>query len=286
MTGRLGFLWLFILIPFPASAQLKHGTVVVFFVSRDKIVVAADSRGLIEHEGPNDHMCKITGLGTRLLFAQAGLAGISHAKDPSNNWSGSIEAVRSFSNFQKSKSRADVLDQVSGDWAESMKKMLSRMLEFDRQLGVHHYEEEDVLTRAVFVGLDQKEQIKVREIAISFDRGVFEKSGVLKIWASNELWNITDQTQYKAMGHIKIANEFAHASSTRGLLDAEYWKSEMSKPGDEELYAAHLVEVTEAYAPEELGVGGPVDVVDMFPGEGLHWVRRKPECPKDGVGVP
>jgi hypothetical protein len=260
--------------------------VIVFFVSRDKIIIAADSRELVEHKEPNNHACKIVALGPRLLFAESGITGINHAKEAPDNWTGSKEAARAFSLFENSKSQADVLDQLSNDWVKAMKERFARMLRLDQQLGVRQYGTENGLTRAVFVGLAKNGQIVVRELGIFFDRAVFEKSGDVKLWATNELWDITDQVQYKAMGHIKIADEFAHAASSRGLLDAQYWKSKMTETGSEEMYAAHLVEITEIYGPEEWGVGGPVDVAEMLPSKGLQWVRRKPGCPEAVVNEP
>ena len=241
---------------------------------------------MIEREEPNDHVCKITALGTRLLFTQSGIAGNTNTKGGSNNWMGSTEAFRAFTHFQNSKANMDAVDQVSADWTKTMKAIYSRMLKLDRESGVSPYGLEDVLTRSVFIGLDPHGQVKVREIDISFDRGTFEKSGIVIISASNQLWDIASQMQYKAIGHIKISDEFANATSSRAMLDANYWKSEMNKPGSEELYAAHLVEVTEDYAPRDWGIGGAIDVVEMLPNEGVHWIRRKPDCPSDGVSRP
>jgi hypothetical protein len=51
MIRRLAFILFFILVPYTASAQISSGTVIVFGVSRDKVIVAGDSRGLTAGSG-------------------------------------------------------------------------------------------------------------------------------------------------------------------------------------------------------------------------------------------
>jgi hypothetical protein len=280
---RLALMSFLVLVPYSACAQISSGTVIVFGISRDKVIVAGDSRGLIAGEAPNDHMCKIVALGTRLIFTQAGVTEDIHTVAVSKNWSAAKEASRAFDTFQKSNAKADPIDQVSGDWLVSMKKIYSRLLRTNRQEILDR--DGDTLIASVFVGLDIGGHIKARQIIISFDRAA-EQSGTPKLIVDNQLLEITDQNTFHLTGHGEVAYEFWVQSSTRAKIDWQGWQLELGKHLGEDadvLNAVHLVDVSESYAPADWGIGGAIDVAEIFPNTGVHWIHRKPECPAQGV---
>lgn len=263
-----------------ANAQFQHGTVVVFLVSTDRVIVAADSRASEPGGRSNDHACKIAALGTQLLFTEAGVAAGTHTILVSRNWSVRQEAIRAFSKFQVSRSRADPVDQVSANWLRSVKRLYLRELKSNRE-GVLSATTNDVLMTSSFVGLDRTGQVKVREIGISFDRAKLEKTGVPGLTVINHLWHITSQPAPKVVGHSEIAEEFAYQSTERGRAAQQRWQLEANAHRNQDtglLYAVFLVDLTSSYAPPEWGVGGPVDEVEVLPKRGIQWIHRKPEC--------
>ena len=271
------------LVLFSANAQIFRGTVIVFGVSRDRVIVAGDSRGLKEGEEPDDHECKIAALGTQLLFTQAGTAGEVHTTMTSKNWSASKEALRSFSEFEAAKAQSDAVDKVSADWLTSMKAIYTRLLRTHRRELLAR--DGDVLLTSVFVGLDRTGQIEARQVGISFDRAS-EQLAVPKLAIDNQRWEITSQNIFKTTGHFETALEFRTQSSPRALAEAQRWQIEMNTHIGENpdvLNAEHLVDVSERYAPKAWGIGGPIDVVEMIPHKGVHWIHRKPECPEHGA---
>jgi hypothetical protein len=271
------------LVLFSANAQIFRGTVIVFGVSRDRVIVAGDSRGLKEGEEPDDHECKIAALGTQLLFTQAGTAGEVHTIATSKNWTASREALRSFSKFETAKAQDDAVDRVSADWLTSMKAIYSRLLRTHRRELLA--QDGDVLLTSVFVGLDRNGQIEARQIGISFDRPS-EQLAVPKLAIDNQRWEITSQNIFKTTGHSETALEFWTQSSPRALAEAQRWQIDMNTHIGENpdvLNAEHLVDVSERYAPKVWGIGGPIDVVEMIPHKGVHWIHRKPECPEHGA---
>ena len=89
------------------------------------------------------------------------------------------------------------------------------------------------------------------------------------------------QTVLKATGHSEIAYEFSGQSSDRARREAQKWEAEILRSPLEDrdvLNVIHLVRLTELYAPKEWGVGGEIDVAEITPTNGVHWIRRKPEC--------
>jgi hypothetical protein len=280
---ELALISFFAFVPYSACAQIRSGTVIVLGISHDKVIVAGDSRGLIAGQAPYDHYCKITALGTRLIFTESGLAADIHTVDVSQDWDAATEASRAFEMFQKSKTKTDVVDQVSTVWAVSMKKRYSRLLQtHTREILAR---DGDGLITSFFVGLDVDGHIRAREIVISFDRAG-EESGTPKVLVDNKLWEITNENTFTLTGHGEIGYEFATEASTRAKIEAQRWALEMTKHIGEDpdlLNAMHLVDVSKTYAPTEWGIGGPTDVVEIFPNTGVRWIYRKPECPADGA---
>lgn len=283
LAVQITFLVLLMIPSLPASAQTSHGTVIVFGVSRNKVVAAGDSRGLVEGEKPDDHVCKITALGTRLLFTESGTPEERHTILTSKNWSASKQAFRAFEDFQTSRTKTDAIDEVSADWLKAMSRIYSRLLNSQREKLLAR--DGDVLLTSVFLGLDENGQIKAREIGISFDRAA-ERRGVPKLVVVNQLWEITDQNVFKVTGHFEIAYEFQAQTSPRARIAAQRWQLELNKhfgADADVLTAVHLLDVSESFAPEDWGIGGPIDVAEMLPKTGVRWIHRKPECPAEGV---
>ena len=283
MIRRLAFILFFILVPYTASAQIRSGTVIVLGISHDKVIVAGDSRGLIKGQAPYDHVCKIIALGTRLVFTESGLAADIHTVAVSQDWNAAKDASRAFGHFQASKAKTDVVDQVSTVWLISMKRRYFRLLQTHTREVLAR--DGDGLITSFFVGLDAQGRIRARQIEISFDRAA-EESGKPKLLVHNTLWEITNENTFTLTGHGEIGYEFATEASTRAKTEAQRWALEMMNHRGEDpdvLTAIHLVDVSETYAPKDWGIGGPIDVVEIFPNTGVHWIQRKPECTAEGV---
>lgn len=271
----------FIFFPSLVSAQLEHGTVVVFIASSNRIIVAADSRA--SGYQPNDNSCKIVALGRQLLFTAAGVAAHAHTIQTSRNWSVQQQAVRAFRALGAKPS--DAVSRASDIWLRSMKRIYLRELKlYPRQMLSSTIN--DALMNSAFVGVDQAGQLKVREIGITFNRAVVEKSGAPVLTVTDNSWHLTGQPVIKIAGHSEIIQEFQQGESERARADTERWNLEMNAHRNEDtdlLYAVFLVDLTSSYAPAEFGVGGPVDEVEIFPKSGIQWIQRKTACPVNSV---
>jgi hypothetical protein len=63
----IALLCLFVIGP-NVFAQIESGTVILIGYSKNKIIVAADSRMADEGKAPSDDKCKITALGNKIVF--------------------------------------------------------------------------------------------------------------------------------------------------------------------------------------------------------------------------
>ena len=265
-----------------AHAQLEHGTIVVFIVSKDRVVIAADSRSVSSQSGrlPTDDACKITALGTRLLFAEAGISDEGHTLLANRNWSVQQEALAAFAKFQKSRKHLDAVEQVSRDWLTAMKWIYRRSLKQYGQDILRH--PSNVLTQSRFLGINEAGKIEGRWIDIVFDRTQLE-AGKVVVKIRDKPWEMPVQPLVVTMGNAEVVLSFLRKSGDYGHSALEHWLAgNPAPPGDINLAAAKfLVEYAEDNSPPADGIGGPIDEVEMLPGQGVQWVNRKPGCPAD-----
>jgi hypothetical protein len=274
-----------------AHAQFTSGTTIVFSVSQQKLVVAADSRDLADgsdRTDVRDDACKILAIGKNLLFTGAGLVAERHTRLTSLNWNAFEEVVRAFSKYEKSGSThtsQDAVDGAAARWMIAAEQEYSQMQRRDVR-GFLSSTTNDTVVDATFIGQDSSGKIKVREVSVTFDRNRARKGGYGPISARNQLWEIPQQAVLKAAGHAEIAYEFSGQLSDRARREAQKWEAEILRRPREDrdvLNVIHLVRLSELYAPKEWGVGGEIDVLEITPTNGGHWIRRKPECPERGI---
>ena len=73
-------------------------------------------------------------------------------------------------------------------------------------------------------------------------------------------------------------------TSPRARADAERWARETKGLAEYErdiCGAIRPVNLTIAYHPNSNDVGGPVDALELRAAVQVHWIQRKPECPKE-----
>jgi len=277
--SRLALLLTFCLLVPSARAQFERGTIVVFIVSSDRIIVASDSRVLMPGQPPRDHACKIEALGNHFLFAQAGadLGGVSSGRSEQ-------EAARAFSNFKTSAGARPTVEQVSAAWLRAMKPVFRRMLKAHRQ-DVLLQSPSGFLASAVFVGIDQMEHLKARSIDLYFYPVKLKKTGWSDLRVDDCPWAITSQLAHKTIGHSEVLKGFSNLPTESQYHAIRSWM--MANPRRDEdsdlAFAEFLVDWSESNAPAEDGIGGPVDEVEILPKSGVQWIHRKPECPEDSA---
>jgi hypothetical protein len=106
------------LLPFSAFAQVQHGTVIVVNFTKDKVIIAADSRAINSdtRRPPDDCRCKISAFGRKIVFTTSGTAVFvkGSTSDPVEGWDNSQIA-----NCAARESRYD-LDKTVLSWSSTL----------------------------------------------------------------------------------------------------------------------------------------------------------------------
>jgi hypothetical protein len=271
-----------------AHGQLSHGTVVLLSVSDNRVIVAADSRGVTDGDPPNDHICKITALGEHMLFTEAGVDGEVHTKLTSFNWSVQHEAVKAFlavQHIRPAVSPSRMTSAVVAAWTrrakrryEDSEKRISKDL-----LGL----KSNILMDAVFVG-SFGGKLEIQEVSMTFDKELLRKHNFAPVIVSTKPWAITSDATLKALGESQIVIEFSGETSIRAQQEALRWSIQMLGKASidiETLRLQHLIDLSITYAPYESGIGGAVDEAELTPRTNVHWLLQKKECPEDSAAV-
>lgn len=255
-------------------AASSSATIEVFGISAQKVVIAADSRALIagEDDPPNDHACKVIGLGRKMIFTGAGISGMEYIH-ANRDWDVFTQARKAYRLAPHSN-----VESVSTTWIKLMQPKYLAMIRTHRKQLLDR--PGNNLFNAVFVGVDETGALAGRQITFTYDPAA-ERDGVFKPYVSIDVWSFADKTVFKVIGHGEIAYEFASQSTLRARAEAAHFQAELllHPGGDTDLrQAVHYIQLTEGLAPFDWGVGGPIDQVEILPGSGVHWIQRKPEC--------
>jgi hypothetical protein len=275
-----------LLIPLPVNAQLRHGSIAVFGASQKRIVVAADSRGSLPDESqPDDQTCKISSLGRKLLFVETGISSVDRGSRASLIWSQSEEALRAFryaSRLRTVSPESPDIDQVTDKWIELMK---ARLLEEEKEHSLGRPASmKQVLLESVFAGLMPDGKLTLRQINMKLVGPGAEEMGLDPIVAHEQRWLLTEKNEFLPLGKDEIIREFYAQKTDRMKREAVDRKLEVHVHPPADLLVAevaYLVGLTIKYAPKEYGVGGDIDVAEITPEKGVHWISRKPVCPED-----
>jgi hypothetical protein len=269
----------------PTVAQSRFGTVAVVYYTKDKIIVAADSRSTASEPGfmmVDDWVCKIATPHGKMIFVSSGFFSWHQA-------AGDPVPVQSFSNVDEiypayeTAARLYPSNRLLGaamEWgklasshAESLR--LSHPEEIARDL----QKEKGTLTRALFGGLADDGSLQLRMAVIEPQSATDPRVG----FTTSEAGCIKN---YCAIGETDITQEFTTLASERARKEAKEWRPpDGSKPADYDiLRTMRLVELTIKYHLSDAGgsdVGGPIDAVEMDKNGSVRWFAAKKNCRQD-----
>ena len=272
--------WL-VLIGTLASCQMNSGTVVVFYISDDKIAISADSRSLIVRgdkvTSVNDQTCKIAALGDHALFGASGFARYikSGHNDPAPEYDFATNARRAYS----ANSRA--IASVAESWAKEVIPQMTAVLRLHP--GTFSFLKGEFAGGGVFLTSTYYGEIRVYAVNVSY-----HKDNAVAPFTS-EVLNLAPCTTaigpYCVLGKTEVAMEFASLKTARARQEAATWEARKSSrvDDDEALRTARLVDLSIAYAPDRYwgyaDVAGAVDTAILKRGGTVQWLARKSECP-------
>lgn len=273
LSGCCVFIVLLFALPNCARSQTEviKGTVIIIGVTKDQVVVAADSRATSK-DGHRDDDCKISAFGNKLVFASAGIRKFDLAGKFAMNWD-SHEVARTASLDQTKN-----VEAKASDWGASSASILgppasADPAKFMRELDTHGR----IITVGVFAGLDPSGEIDATYAKVLIDPSAREAAHVVTyVVQQNEMGSLP--IRWTIIGEAAIASEFLADKTTRARSAWAHRNPSLMKNSLREqvaLNAVQLVKWTIQYGPPS--VGGMVDEI-MVDNEGSHWIHKKDIC--------
>ena len=273
--------------------SLEVGTVIVMGVSREQVILAADSRsgvlqlqeGRVSFLRTEDQRCKLVELGSTLLFAAAGATKTNQAL-PANVYYDSQElareAVRNYVFDPAWDSQNETIRAIAVKWAWDVAFRIRRGLVagWYRPLG-------PTWVTGVFAGLEPNGEISVAVAKLEYHQA---RPGMIVPSVSISVLVPVlpgDFTWVEAFGRDQVAEKYL----TRQLVTADT-KAEHERIRAEQLRSPRefserpverLVELTFEKDPLRYPdgsklVGGKIDVARLSKHGRVEWLRRKREC--------
>ncbi len=249
--------------------QSTTGTVVVIGWSQTKIVIAVDSRGFDETEKHRDDICKIVKLDNHSVFTAAG--NIIHAAAGRVFWDAQKEASNTFKEAQRSGSPR-LLKTAARNWGDHMTAGINEALTADPS-GSTQMLEDNIFLTGVFAGYENG-STAMYQVEIVFD------PAVRRARQKFHIEHPQPTIHFGALGRNEIVNEVVAGKTHFAKAEERKWAaSERNFPlRDRDVrWAIRLVQLTMAYHPRKIDVGGPIDALEITR-RGIRWIERKPGC--------
>lgn len=279
------------LLPSAASAQIKSGTLIVFYVSQDTIAIAGDSLVTLEH-GPNVpsevvYQCKVHALGQKTIFIYSGSLGFQVTprlpSDVIPDWTAEGEAHRINDN-----SSSAPLEKIASFWATTVVDFTNQEVRADLVLRSHVESKareasestgRGILANAYFFSSQTANVLEAFDVRITYDFGNSFSPVDFHIEPAPLITFCNFPIgHFCATGRADQIIDFIQLSSERAKSDAKDWSNKRRfRHGDEEaLTAEHLVDLGIQY--DQTGkIGGKVDVAILRRNGSIKWVAN-PNC--------
>ncbi|MCC7340137.1 MAG: hypothetical protein IT170_03540 [Bryobacterales bacterium] len=248
-------------------AFLEGGTIIVAACSRERIVIAADSKASFRTDGFQDEVCKLAVPANKVLFAASGLVGVG-------DWSAADEARTAAQRIVGDNpylSRSS-LTSIAEAWARAMAAKIRTL-----PPALFGGPQAESQTSALFAGLDRADEVNLVRATV---QPVAAAGG--KMDARTNVIPVeipATGTRFLAFGMPAIAMEFLAGKTERAQAEVAQWKNYFTGSADmAEDIAIRLVELTSYFEPRKDLVGGATAAVRMDGKAGVRWLRRPPAC--------
>ena len=277
---------------FPAAArpQLRSGTIVVISYSKQKVILAADSRANLGDDRYEDSYCKVTALSNKLIFAATGIVGDNSYLLPEDLRFGAIEEAR--------KAAASTITNpdpfgygtvgaVATRWGQAMTVRFTKAskIRLDEWLKAINATDERAFVIGIFAGLEPTGEVAVK--CVHVDYGEPQKGHFVPIARYNlqfiDMSSIPDGiTMIEAYGMPEVIQEIKAGKTQRAKEEAVAMAKLAKQLTPEEFDRARvirLVDLTLAYHPKQKFVGGNIDALELLHSGRVNWIQRKNNCP-------
>jgi hypothetical protein len=256
----------------------KSGTIIVIGASKNKIVVAADSRGKFGPGKYADHQCKITALSDKFVFASNGEAGISvDLAIPYRPISIDVPEQARIAFKSVDPKSDDFLYSVAVLWGRNISSLFNEAVEVAGPQVVLAGNPDAGAINGYFFGSSPGLVLYMENTYRSGNRVLFDKSPAVI--------PLTDTIRYSPHGAFRATVlELREGKTERAKKEAVQWERQSATfPVDDRdvLKAVRWVQLTLDDHPGSDEIGGPIDSLTITPLGGVHWHSQKKECQED-----
>jgi hypothetical protein len=275
-----------------AMGQVKIGTTLIVGYSKDKVIMAADSRVTHLDGRVEDDQCKIITLGNKLLFGTVGIEGFRSKTALIHSWEAVDEARRAFA--QESVRRSGSIEMMSAYWARSIQGDLAEQVQYNPEAAIHSIETYgSVLIYGIFAGRNPDGNLTSFVVMVSCENKVDQIPCSADLIRKNQA-RLTVQkidfpepeprVKFEAFGVSSTFLKFENSPEQLSAGDLKVWnsvplRSAIKDPDAKR--AVKFIDMTILRDPLKEGVGGDVDVVKLTRSDGVTWLHRKQNCPAD-----
>lgn len=293
-----------------ANAQINSGTVIIVGVSKDKVIVAADSRVMHGRDDNGNYIhqdgyCKIATPEHKFVYGATGLVGyisditprrwrvdaMDDARSALRDAPMRLEMRRQGQESCKAPScttpipNETFIEAIAETWWTNVatKLMMFSTSEMDQWLKDQGGGDRVSFT-GVFAGITSPSDIQVfvRSYTCKLPKPSevedFTKRGIQKCSPEYQRFsiNVTPNVQWFGFGITDIVAEYLGQSSPRSKEEIKQWAN-MS----EAQIAVRLVDLTIAFSADKEKVGPPIDVVELRSDGTITWLQNPQNCKED-----
>ena len=254
------------------------GTIVVFGLSKNEIVIAADSRVMSDDGKYNDHQCEIIALGDKFVFFANGRAMLGSAIDIRTN----KPVTRELNSFDAAKiafrsvpaSSDGFLASVAALWGKNVRQIFSDDLKTAGVVDTLGNSPQGPILRGFFLGVSPSGHL------IGYMETIYRYGDKVFADAAAPQLDLPEVIRYGAAGVTDTVDELLAEKTKFARDEVATWKRRSASIPKGELDVSKAVrwaELTVASHPGSHEVGGNIDAL-TFTIKGARWHSRKCEC--------
>jgi len=253
-----------------ASEQDKYGSIVVIDATKDKIILAADSRVLhgdmLGNKQASDDECKITALKGDVVLGVAGRKGHQSAGHPEFTWDSFAIAYDVANGISSSPDR---IRDIAAEWGKRVAALHNR----DAARGVigPMGAGKEGIENAIFAGFQAG-----KTTAFTVDI-LLSPTGSGPYFENVKGLDLQDGF---VLGIGVLDTCFEWRQTERGKVWFNEFMSEHPKDNWDSMAVPlleRIIELTIRYSVHRDEVGEPIDIIEITP-TGTHWIKKKANC--------
>ncbi|MBZ5509326.1 MAG: hypothetical protein LAO78_28035 [Acidobacteriia bacterium] len=260
------------------SVKVGHGTVVVIFFSKERVVLAADSR--LTYSGPvglhKDNQCKVSNLGHQTIFAASGFNRYNFPQDRNmpkfDVYQQAVQVSRSYKGNLHERGKA-----VAEAWAQQVKAALDiGLVRHPAEVMSSLHGQSMQLASGVFAGKSDT-GLAVYHASILCECRTAHKYASIHI---SQLQPVNDGVPAASIGTAEtmgLFSEVADATSPRGLAERDTWKEAEDKPDRDANVTIRTGEFILHHSKDRT-IGGPLNAIELTAAGAVRWVKREKNC--------